>query len=67
MTLRIHNSPIKYEGWRDLLQDTNKVLSLSGLGPPNHEIALASRKAAVAARPPITIVCNPLRMGPVPV
>ncbi len=33
----------------------------------SQEISLANAKAAAAATPPITIVCNALRAGPVPV
>jgi hypothetical protein len=41
-------------------------------GPPAttsslYEISLASPKAAAAATPPIAMVCNALRAGPVPV
>ena len=33
----------------------------------SHEISFAKPKAAAAASPPITMVCNALRAGPVPV
>jgi hypothetical protein len=36
-------------------------------GTTSYEIALAMRKAAVAARPPIKVVCRPLRTGFTPV
>jgi hypothetical protein len=32
-----------------------------------YEISLAKAKAAAAAKPPIAMVCNALRPGPVPV
>ena len=34
---------------------------------PDHAISLANKNAAVAAIPPMTIVCAALRTGPVPV